>query len=685
MVASSEQIGNPGVAPRPKLQVFYVVVPLTLFAVWYAGIRPVSGYSGTVINSSLVCLCLALIAGIAGRWRLQRAICAFTAGAAVFVMQDHLGLSYDARQNAELPTSVSEAIAVIYVSLTIALLSLRRTSPIHAAMIVFMPLQIVLFAVINLYSTVAGIDYLAPPLQVSPFAAVVHIIIGVAVFIQAIMRPSANEQSAKVWPWAALASVLTAVLISRYVLFSSLAAVVTAVSGAMLITATYLGSSAAITRRAMFRLHLTLKRELLSEQKRRDELQAMQADYEELFEEVPTGVLKSRLNGEILGANKRMADMLGFASVDELIATGLRPVFAHPDDRKNDFIAWQASGTREWHGDVEMRKRDGDVIVAHFTGCRVNDRAGKLRYVLYCYTDVTEARQTAQDKEKLERELRLSHKLEAVGRLAAGVAHEINTPMQYIGDNVHFLSSAYDDVRNFARQLTFHLDTLAEKFQDPECTAMIRKLEEEADLEFLDQSVAASFQRTLEGVSSVAEIVRPMKEFAYPNDSGLTATDVNRLISNTLAVTRGMYVSAATVITEFGELTETYCYTGQLSQVLVNLIVNAAQAVEKANQTTGRPMGEIRISTCQVDEMIEIKIVDNGCGMTQSVMERIFDPFFTTKEVGKGTGQGLAIAHSIITEKHGGTIIVESELDAFTAFTICIPLRKATPVNTGSE
>ena len=170
-----------------------------------------------------------------------------------------------------------------------------------------------------------------------------------------------------------------------------------------------------------------------------------------------------------------------------------------------------------------------------------------------------------------------------------------------------------------------------------------------------------------------------MKEFAYPNDKQASYNDINGLLNNTLTVSRSMYVAAAEVSTDFAEIPPTLCFPGELNQVFVNIVVNAAHAIEKANQTLDRAIGEIRIKTCLNDGNIEVRIIDNGTGMPAAVRERIFDPFFTTKEVGKGTGQGLAIAHSIITEKHGGSIAVSSEAGVGTTFTISIPLR--TPEN----
>jgi two-component system, NtrC family, sensor kinase len=181
-----------------------------------------------------------------------------------------------------------------------------------------------------------------------------------------------------------------------------------------------------------------------------------------------------------------------------------------------------------------------------------------------------------------------------------------------------------------------------------------------------------AFQRTLDGVGRVTHIVRAMKEFAHPASNEQSAADINHALDTTLTVACNEYKYVARVETRFGELPEVMCNIGELNQVFLNLIVNAAHAIAQSGKDAST--GVISISTEAVGPEISVSIADNGCGIPEKNRERIFDPFFTTKEVGKGTGQGLAIARSIVVEKHGGKIDVRSEVGGGTRFTIRLPL-----------
>jgi PAS domain S-box-containing protein len=669
MLSDASQTLSPRLAPSPRHKVLYLVGPLTLLAVWFAGLRPATDFSGTASGLGLGLLCGGIVCAWAGRaiWtRIAAAICILTA-AVLLILQ--IGGATSGLNTA----ATADAIALGIVAIATLMVVNRSTSPVFAALVVFVLVQIIQYSSTSLLAVAGGIPELGHLLQSSPFSAAIHFLIGMALLMQLMLRPTATMEQARTWPQAATASVLYSVISTIFIVRSGFATVAIAVSGAALIAIVFLGCSAAVTRLEMFRLHLRLRRKARNQSKQQDALVSARSDYEELYEQVPIGVMKTVDTGRIISANSRMCEIMGYDNVEQMAATDLRALFVDPERRKRDFLAWKNSGDREWTGDVEMLKRDGTPIIARFTGSRVNDSRGNLRHVLTCYEDVTEQRSAAREIKKLESDLRLTHKLEAVGRLAAGVAHEINTPMQYIGDNVFFLSSAYEDLRALTRALTEQLRKVAAD-AGMSIDDAIAALEEEADLEYLDESVSGSFERTLDGVKSVADIVRSMKEFAYPNDKTRSLIDINGLLSNTLTVSRSMYVAVANVVTDFGEVPPTMCFPGELNQVFVNLVVNAAHAVEKANQTRGRPMGEIGIKTRLNGKMIEIEISDNGSGMPDAVRKRIFDPFFTTKEVGKGTGQGLAIAHSIIADKHDGTIDVRSESGKGTTFTVAIPL-----------
>jgi PAS domain S-box-containing protein len=262
------------------------------------------------------------------------------------------------------------------------------------------------------------------------------------------------------------------------------------------------------------------------------------------------------------------------------------------------------------------------------------------------------------EKRRLETDLQQAQKLEAVGRLAAGIAHEINTPIQFIGDNTQFLNEAFTS-----------LCTLQAKLADavsPEARPGLAELEQELDIEFVRQQVPKTLENTLRGVERVATIVRGMKEFAHPDQTDMVATDLNRAILATLEVARSEYKYVADVETDLGELPMVVCHGGDLNQVILNIVVNAAHAIADAAKTT-QARGKISISTRREHDEVVVTISDTGTGIPEGIRNKVFDPFFTTKEVGRGTGQGLAIARKIV-EKHRGSIRFETEPGKGTTF-----------------
>jgi signal transduction histidine kinase len=262
-------------------------------------------------------------------------------------------------------------------------------------------------------------------------------------------------------------------------------------------------------------------------------------------------------------------------------------------------------------------------------------------------------------REAAEVELGLVQKLESVGRLAAGIAHEINTPIQYISDSVHFLGAAFEDL--------LAVVTTLQQGQAPSA---------EIDLAFLREEVPRSIARTVEGTRRVASIVGAMREFAHPDGSEKTPSDLNRALETTLQIARNEYKYVALIEFDRGEIPEVVCNVGELSQVFLNLIVNAAHAVADAGRNA--ESGRIAIRSRLEGDSVELSFEDNGCGIPKEIIDKIYDPFFTTKEVGRGSGQGLAIARSIVVDKHAGRISVASTPGAGTTFTLRIPVAPGT-------
>lgn len=267
-----------------------------------------------------------------------------------------------------------------------------------------------------------------------------------------------------------------------------------------------------------------------------------------------------------------------------------------------------------------------------------------------------------QERDRLALELRMAQKLEAVGRLAAGVAHEINTPMQYVADNVTFLSDSVDDL---ARVIgAYRVDRT-----HGDATAA------EVEVEYLLTELPKAMQRTRDGIRRVTDIVRAMKEFSHPSSDAHSPADLNKALETTLEIARSEYKHIATVELKAGPLPLVACNIGELNQVFLNLLVNAAHAIEASGKDAAA--GRIRIVTQHAGAELIITFEDNGCGIEPENLDKIFDPFFTTKEVGRGTGQGLAISRSIVVDRHGGGLDVHSIAGTGTRFTIRLPVTDA--------
>ena len=275
----------------------------------------------------------------------------------------------------------------------------------------------------------------------------------------------------------------------------------------------------------------------------------------------------------------------------------------------------------------------------------------------------------------LESQLVQAQKLESIGQLAAGIAHEINTPTQYVGDNTRFLQDTFSD---FCK--------LIDKFRELHKACgnggatdnLIREIdlaEKEADVEYLVEEIPKAIQQSLEGIERIAKIVRAMKDFSHPGMDEKSPIDINRAIESTVTVARNEWKYVADMETDYdASLPLIPCFPGEFNQAILNIIINAAHAIADVVGDGSKRKGIITIGTRHVGEWAEIRIQDTGTGIPEAIRSKIFDPFFTTKEVGKGTGQGLSIAHSIVAKKHGGAITFETEVGKGTTFIIRIPI-----------
>ncbi|MBK9519134.1 MAG: response regulator [Anaeromyxobacter sp.] len=271
------------------------------------------------------------------------------------------------------------------------------------------------------------------------------------------------------------------------------------------------------------------------------------------------------------------------------------------------------------------------------------------------------------ESKRLQLELTQSQKLEAVGRLAAGIAHEINTPIQFIGDNTCFMGDAFEALHQM-----LDLQAAALAGAPEEVRQGLARAAERLDLAYFLENVTSTVAQTLEGVQRVASIVRAMKEFAHPDQKEMVATDLNRALAATIEVARNEYKYVADVGTSLADLPLVCCHAGDLNQVFLNIIVNAAHAIaDKVKGTEGR--GYIQVATSVDGDAVVVAISDTGGGIPEDIRQKIFEPFFTTKEVGRGTGQGLAIARNIV-EQHKGTLRFESLEGVGATFFVRLPV-----------
>lgn len=390
-----------------------------------------------------------------------------------------------------------------------------------------------------------------------------------------------------------------------------------------------------------------------------------------ILDNTMAGICLTQTDMTVIRANPAALDMFGqseksfdvtelFANWDEVSRFVM--LAAEPELETNRTL-FEATG----------RRADGSEFPLEF-GITCLDHLGWDRAV-WIFNDITQRKHEEAKRVALERELNQTHKMEALGTLASGVAHEINTPIQYISDNMRFLDETISDLRGLIETYRSNIANLANQGVDPSLIEQVqstcRDKEDELDLSYLLEEAPEAINQSLEGAQQVATIVNAIKEFSHPGEDEKVDVDINKMIETTLAVTRNQWKYVADLDLDLEEnLPQIPVMPSEISQVVLNLIVNAADAISDAEMSD---RGLISIRTRQKDEGIEILISDNGPGVPVDMQERIFDPFFTTKDIGKGSGQGLAIAYSIIHQKHDGTLRYIGGEGKGAEFSICLP------------
>jgi len=406
-----------------------------------------------------------------------------------------------------------------------------------------------------------------------------------------------------------------------------------------------------------------------------DALREAERKYRGIFDNAIVGIYQSTPEGRFLSVNPSMASMFGYSSPDEMVSlvTDIAHQLYDDPGKREEIKAGVAAQGSVQNFECEGLRKDGTRIWLTIGVRGILEDGKVVRYEGMC-EDITE-------RKLLRAQLLQAQKLESVGQLAAGIAHEINTPTQYIGDNTRFVQEAFADLKglwnkfqNLAQAAKEH-DSCRNILDDIAATTA------RIDAPFLLDEIPEAIDQALDGVFRIAALVGAMKEFSHPGAKEKVPLDLNHAIASTITIARNEWKYVADVETDFDEsLSPVPCLPAEFNQVILNLLVNAAHAIAGVIPPQSGEKGKIKVQTRKLEDCAEIRISDTGTGIAEEIRSRVFDPFFTTKEIGKGTGQGLAIAHSVVVDKHGGTIRFETEMGEGTTFIICLPFDGGHPV-----
>ena len=387
--------------------------------------------------------------------------------------------------------------------------------------------------------------------------------------------------------------------------------------------------------------------------------------YRELFENASDVVYTTDLEARITSLNRAGEQILGYREEEATQKDLWRLVVPKHWERVKQSHAQLLAGESDVRLEIELTAKDDRLVMMEVRP--------RLIFKDHTPVGVQAIGRDITGRDAAEVELRHAQKMESVGHLAAGIAHEINTPIQFVGDNTRFLQESFESFQSLLSKYQELRSGLTSGALNPETLAEVVRMEEESDCTYLMGEVPQALTQTLEGVDRVATIVRAMKEFAHPEGKEMCAADLNKALQSTLTVARNELKYVADVETDFGELPLVVCNIGDLNQVFLNLLVNAAHAISDVVKGTFEK-GKIRVRTRADDNTVLVTIGDTGCGIPEANRAKVFDPFFTTKEVGRGTGQGLAISRSVVVERHKGTLTFESEVGKGTVFSIRLPI-----------
>ena len=412
-----------------------------------------------------------------------------------------------------------------------------------------------------------------------------------------------------------------------------------------------------------------LNRQIKKRKKARRTVKEAHREIEHLISSLPTILIGLTKENKIIHWNTVAEKVLNTSASDVMGLTLGQCRIEWDWDKISDGIAKSQTESSTLRVDnIHYRNADGEERYLGLTITPLNGKDNSILGLTIIGADIT-------DRIKFEAQLHQSQKMEAIGQLAAGIAHEINTPAQFVGDNTRFLQDAFNDLIEACNLYKELIKAAESKPLSEEFIQILEKRFDELDIDYLEEEVPLAIQQTLKGVDRITHIVQAMKIFAHPGGIEKEPTEINKEIEKTLIITRNEWKYVAELVTDFDKTLPTVpCHRAEFNQVILNLIINAAHAIADANSENSSEKGTITISSILDGNWAEIRISDTGHGIPEEIQHRIFDLFFTTKEPGRGTGQGLAIAHSVIVEKHNGVINLETEKGKGTTFVIRLPI-----------
>ena len=373
--------------------------------------------------------------------------------------------------------------------------------------------------------------------------------------------------------------------------------------------------------------------------------------------------------------NTRAEELTGYPAKDLLAeGTGWFDI-VHPDDRVKyvrSFKHCKRTG-RAFEMEYRVCKNDGTVCEVQDKGRPVFDEAGHIIGVDGSIIDVTE-------RMRLQRKLERTQMIRNIGRLAAGIAHEINAPIQFIGDNMRFLSDSFKRMTSLLELYKQFEESVDNETSLSGRAEKIKTAEQQADLEFICREIPQAIEQNLDGIERVSTIVSAVRDFSHRDERRMAPADLNRALKTSIVILRGELKHIADVKMELDDnLPMVNCCVDDMYQVFLNLLINAEHSIAEALDDSGEKKGLITVRTTRQDPEVVISISDTGTGICPDIEHKVFDLFFTTKEPGKGTGQGLSFARSIVTDKHNGRLDFETKIGVGTTFNIYLPIERNTP------